>query len=122
MMLSKTGGECVNWGWEEEEEEDFGDFEDQEKGEGRKEEAGEGGQREEEGEDIEKVLFDSVTTRTRGSVKETGGKEYKSEQPRRGVPREASQDNLDSSSSSSLSVLPTVVSFYLCLLCICLRF
>ena len=119
MMLSKTGGECVNWGWEEEKEEDFGDFEDQEEGEGRKEEAGEGG--EEEGEDIEKVLFDSVTTRTRGSVKETGGKEYKSEQPRRGVPREASQDNLDSSSSSSLSVLPTVVSFYLCL-CICLRF
>ena len=117
MMLSKTGGECVNWGWEEEKEEDFGDFEDQEKGEGRKEEAG--GGREEEGEDIEKVLFDSVTTRTR--VKETGGKEYKSEQPRRGVPREASQDNLDSSSSSSLSVLPTVVSFYLCL-CICLRF
>ena len=119
MMLSKTGGECVNWGWEEEEEEDFGDFEDQEKGEGRKEEAGEGGQREEEGEDIEKVLFDSVTTRTRGSVME-GVNEGKSEEPRRGVPRQASSPDLTPPPSSAPSPLPpTLLNLFLCL-CICI--
>ena len=115
MMLTKTGGECVEWGWEEEEEvEEEEEFDDQEGERRRKEEESES----EGGEDIEKVLFDSVTTRTRGSVMEN--EVGKIEEPRRGVPRQASSpsdDALPSSSSAALSALPTVV-ISLLLLCI----
>ena len=78
-------------------------------------EGGEGGQRDEGGEDIEKVLFDSVTTRTRGSVLE-GVNEEKSEEPRRGVPRQADSPH-DLPSSSAFSDL----SLFLCIICICLN-
>ena len=121
MMLTKTGGECVQWGWEEEEEEEKEEFEDEE-GKRRRKEGGEGGQREEGGEDIEKVLFDSVTTRTRGSLMEDVNEDSKSEEPRRGVPRQASspEDASLPSSSAALSAFPTVVSLLLCT-CICLH-
>ena len=115
MMLTKTGGECVEWGWEEEEEEEKEEFEDEDGGRRRKE-GGEGGQRDEGGEDIEKVLFDSVTTRTRGSVLE-GVNEEKSEEPRRGVPRQAASPHDLPSSSSAFSDL----SLFLCIICICLN-
>ena len=121
MMLTKTGGECVKWGWEEEEVEEV---EDQE-GERRwkeEEEEGEGGKRGEGGEDIEKVLFDSVTTRTRGSVMEGVNEGDASEEPRRGVPRQASspEDASLPSSSAALAALPTVViSLLLVSTCIC---
>ena len=121
MMLSRTGGECVEWGWEEEEEvEEEEEFEDEE-GERRRKEEEES--ESEGGEDIEKVLFDSVTTRTRGSVMEN--EVGKIEEPRRGVPRQASSpsdDALPSSSSAALTALPTVViSLLLLCTCICLR-
>ena len=122
MMLTKTGGECVEWGWEEEQEEQNEEFEDQE-GERRwKENEGEGGHSGEGGEDIEKVLFDSVTTRTRGSVMEGVNEGDASEEPRRGVPRQASspEDVSLPSSSAALSAFPTVVSLLLCT-CICLH-
>ena len=116
MMLTKTGGECVQWGWEEEEEEKEEEFEER----NDKEDAG--GGREEGGEDIEKVLFDSVTTRTRGgSVMKGGNRERSDEVPRRGVPREASsQPDLDSpptasSAFSSFSPSPTLLSLFLCI-------
>ena len=120
MMLTKTGGECVEWGWEEEEVEEV---EDQE-GERRWKEdgEGEGGKRGEGGEDIEKVLFDSVTTRTRGSLMEDVNEDSKSEEPRRGVPRQASspEDASLPSSSAALAALPTVViSLLLLSTCIC---
>ena len=125
MMLTKTGGECVEWGWEEEEEvEEEEEFDDQEGERRRKEEEeseSEGGERKEGGEDIEKVLFDSVTTRTRGSVMEN--EVGKIEEPRRGVPRQASSpsdDALPSSSSAALSALPNlVISLLLLCTCIC---
>ena len=122
MKLTKTGGECVEWGWEEEKEEEEEEFEDQE-GERRwKENEGEGGHSEEGGEDIEKVLFDSVTTRTRGSVMEGVNEGDASEEPRRGVPRQASspEDASLPSSSAALAALPTVViSLLLLSTCIC---
>ena len=117
MMLTKTGGECVQWGWEEEEEEEEEKEEFEERR--REEEGGAGGQGEGGGEDIEKVLFDSVTTRTRGSVME-GVNEEKSEEPRRGVPRQASSPDLTPPPSSAPSPLPpTLLNLFLCL-CICI--
>ena len=118
MMLTKTGGECVEWGWEEEKEvEEEEEFDDQE-GERRRKEEEES--ESEGGEDIEKVLFDSVTTRTRGSVMEN--EVGKIEEPRRGVPRQASSPSDDAlpSSSAALSALPNlVISLLLLCTCIC---
>ena len=112
MMLTKAGGECVQWGWEEDEEE----FEERRKKE-KEEEAG--GEREDGGVDIEKVLFDSVTTRTRGeSVMEGDSKERSDEEPRRGVPRQASsQPELalpPTDSSASFSPPPTLLFLFFC--------
>ena len=127
MMLTKTGGECVQWGWEEEEDEEEQeqeDFESEERRREEEEEEGADGQREGGGEDIEKVLFDSVTTRTRGSVKEGVDKERSEEPPRRGVPRQASSPDLAlppaSPSSSSFSPLPppVLLNLFLCIICI----
>ena len=127
MMLTKTGGECVQWGWEEEEEEEEQeqeDFESEERRREEEEEDGADGQREGGGEDIEKVLFDSVTTRTRGSVKEGVDKERSEEPPRRGVPRQAFSPDLalppsSSPSSSSFSPLPPILlNLFLCIICI----
>jgi len=123
MMLTKTGGECVQWGWEEEEEKEEEEEEKEEKEEEEGEESADG-QREGGGEDIEKVLFDSVTTRTRGSVKEGVDKERSEEPPRRGVPRQASSPDLAlppaSPSSSSFSPLPppVLLNLFLCIICI----
>ena len=114
MMLTKAGETCVDWEWEDKEEEEKvedpgGDvFEDQQAGKNG------GGLQLGGGEDIEKVLFDSATKRTPESVIE-------SELPRRGVPRQASPDSSPSSSSSSSSTLSSavfhfaLVSLYLCL-------
>ena len=120
MMLTKTGGECVEWGWEEEEVEEVEDQEGERRW--KEEEEGEGGKRGEGGEDIEKVLFDSVTTRTRGSVMEGVDEGDASEEPRRGVPRQASspEDASLPSTSAALQALPTVVSLLL-YTCICLH-
>ena len=113
MMLTKAGETCVDWEWEEKEEEEKvedpgGDvFEDQQAGQDG------GGLQLGGGEDIEKVLFDSATKRTPESVIE-------SELPRRGVPRQPAPASSPSSSSSS-STLSSVafhfalVSLYLCL-------
>merc|ERR1712032_1452097 len=87
-----------------------------------KENEGEGGHSEEGGEDIDKVLFDSVTTRTRGSFMEDVNEDSKSEEPRRGVPRQAAspEDASLPSSSAALAALPTVViSLLLVSTCIC---
>ena len=96
---------------EEEEEEEKEEFEER-----RGEEEGDaGGPREEGGEDIEKILFDSVTTRTRGSVME-GVNEEKSEEPRRGVPRQASSPDPALPASSAFSPLPpTLLNFFICI-------
>ena len=111
MMLTKAGETCVDWEWEDKEEEEKvedpgGDvFEDQQAGQDG------GGLQLGGGEDIEKVLFDSATKRTPESVIE-------SELPRRGVPRQASPDSSPSSSSSTLSSAAfyfALVSLYLCL-------
>ena len=113
--MTKTGGECVQWGWEEDEEE----FEERRRKEKEKEDSG-GEEREDGGVDIEKVLFDSVTTRTRGeSVMEGGSKVRSNEEPRRGVPRQASsQPELalpPTASSVSFSLPPTLLSLFLCI-------
>ena len=113
MMLTKAGETCVDWEWEEKEEEEKvedpgGDvFEDQQAGQDG------GGLQLVGGEDIEKVLFDSATKRTPESVIE-------SELPRRGVPRQASPDSSPSSSSSS-TLSSAVFHFALVSLYLCLR-
>jgi len=73
MMLTRTGGKCVQWGWEEEEKKN--------EEEGGEEEEGEE-VREEEGEEGEEVK--PVTSRTREGEEGGGGEEL----PRDGAPEE----------------------------------